>query len=63
MTHDYVISLLEISPEEEISSSGGHPFIFIIFLVTFPQPVYVVQFPIVGTEMWFQGQLDKPLPM
>ena len=53
MTRDYVIPLLEISPEKEISSSGGPPLIFIIFLVTFPQPVYVVQFPIVGTEMWF----------
>ena len=28
--------LLEISPKKEISSSGGPPFILIIFLGTFP---------------------------
>ena len=39
MARDYVIPLLEISPEKEISNSGGPPLILIIFLVTFPQPV------------------------
>ena len=38
MARDYVIPLLEISPEKEISNSDGSPFIFIIFYVTFPQP-------------------------
>ena len=40
MTRDYVIPLLKVSPEKEMSNSDGPTFILIVNLVTFPQPAY-----------------------